>query len=300
MEKPIKKKTPFLTNRRRQSLFGIAYITPGMLVIIAFCIVPIIMTVYYSFTSFNLAKDPVFIGFENYRLIFTNPQFAEAFKNTGIYVLITVPVQTIVSLLAAAFLAEFLKNRLGMALRSIIFVPLLVSYISAAEVWRTMLQTNGGILNEFIGLFGIEPVNWLGSKTTALICVSLVAVWKSAGYFTIIFYAGIMNISTDVKEAAIIDGASTRQRFFWITIPIIKPITYMVVTLGIIWSFQAFDLVYQMTGGGPNFSTTMLAYIVYTFAFNEHRIGYASALAIILLVIILIIHFVEKKFFGDD
>lgn len=295
-----KAKHPFLTRKRRQALYGIGYITPGMLIILLFCILPIFMTLYFSFTNYNLAKAPTFIGFENYTKIFANPQIIQALKNTGIYVLITVPLQTIVALLAAAFLAEYLNNRFGMFLRSVIFVPLLVSYVSAAEIWRVIYQTNGGILNQVVKFFGGTEVNWLGSKSTALVCVCLVAVWKSAGYFMIIFYAGIMNISTDVKEAAIIDGATPWERFIHVTVPIIKPITYMVVTLGIIWSFQAFDLIYQMTGGGPNFATTMLAYIVYTFAFNEHRIGYASALAILLLIVIVFIHLIESRFFSEE
>lgn len=106
---------------------------------------------------------------------------------------------------------EYLNNRYGRFLRSIIFIPTLVSYVAAATVWEIIYADKGGLLNEFLGLFGIQGMNWLGDPSTALICVSLVAVWKSVGYFTIIFYAGIMNISVDVREASIIDGATPRQ-----------------------------------------------------------------------------------------
>ena len=107
------------------------------------------------------------------------------------------------------------------------------------------------MLNNFLAIFNIGPVNWLGSKETALISICIVAIWKNVGYFLVIYYAGIMGISRDLYEAAKVDGATAVQQFFKITIPMLKPITYLVVTLGIIWSFQVFDLSYQMTGGGP-------------------------------------------------
>ena len=286
---------------RRQAAYGVAYITPGMLIILMFCIAPIFMTLYYSFTEYNLAQPPDWIALENYVKVLNNTQLRRAVVNTVIYVIITVPLQTLLAMFVANFLAEYLNNRYGRVLRSIIFIPTLASYVAAATVWKVILASRGGLLNEILGIFGVAPINWLGEPTLALICVSLVAVWKSAGYFTIIFYAGIMNISVDVREAALIDGASPRQRFWKITVPLLKPITYLNVTLGIIWSFQAFDIVYKLTGGGPFNGTTTIAYIIYTYAFQDFRIGYASAVAVLLLVI-LAVHLIQQHFFegGDD
>ena len=287
---------------RRQAAYGVAYITPGMLIILMFCIAPIFMTLYYSFTEYNLAQPPDWIALENYVKVLNNTQLRRAVVNTVIYVIITVPLQTLLAMFVANFLAEYLNNRYGRVLRSIIFIPTLASYVAAATVWKVILASRGGLLNEILGIFGVAPINWLGEPTLALICVSLVAVWKSAGYFTIIFYAGIMNISVDVREAALIDGASPRQRFWKITVPLLKPITYLNVTLGIIWSFQAFDIVYKLTGGGPYNGTTTIAYIIYTYAFQDFRIGYASAVAILLLLVILAVHLIQQHFFegGDD
>lgn len=286
----------------RQAAYGVAYITPGMLIILMFCIAPIFMTLYYSFTEYNLAQPPDWIALENYVKVLNNTQLRRAVVNTVIYVIITVPLQTLLAMFVANFLAEYLNNRYGRVLRSIIFIPTLASYVAAATVWKVILASRGGLLNEILGIFGVAPINWLGEPTLALICVSLVAVWKSAGYFTIIFYAGIMNISVDVREAALIDGASPRQRFWKITVPLLKPITYLNVTLGIIWSFQAFDIVYKLTGGGPFNGTTTIAYIIYTYAFQDFRIGYASAVAILLLLVILAVHLIQQHFFegGDD
>lgn len=286
---------------RRQAGYGVAYITPGMIIILIFCIVPIIMTLYYSFTDYNLAQSPDWIALENYEKVLTNSQLRRALWNTVIYVIITVPLQTLLALFVANFLAEYLNNRYGRVIRSVIFIPTLASYVAAATVWKVILSSRGGLLNEVLGIFGIAPINWLGEPTLALICVSLVAVWKSVGYFTIIFYAGIMNISVDIREAALIDGATPRQRFWKITVPQLKPITYMNITLGIIWSFQAFDVVYKLTGGGPHNGTTTIAYIIYTYAFQDFRIGYASAVAILLLIVILAVHMIQKHFFeGKD
>ena len=287
---------------RRQAAYGVAYITPGMLIILMFCIAPIFMTLYYSFTEYNLAQPPDWIALENYVKVLNNTQLRRAVVNTVIYVIITVPLQTLLAMFVANFLAEYLNNRYGRVLRSIIFIPTLASYVAAATVWKVILASRGGLLNEILGIFGVAPINWLGEPTLALICVSLVAVWKSAGYFTIIFYAGIMNISVDVREAALIDGASPRKRFWKITVPLLKPITYLNVTLGIIWSFQAFDIVYKLTGGGPFNGTTTIAYIIYTYAFQDFRIGYASAVAILLLLVILAVHLIQQHFFegGDD
>ena len=262
---------------RRQAAYGIAYITPGMFIVLAFCILPIFMTLYYSFTSYNLAQEPKFVFLDNYQKLFTNTQLRKALWNTVIYVIITVPLQTLLAMFVANFLAEYLNNRYGRFLRSVI--------------------DKGGLLNEFLGLLGIKGMNWLGDPKTALICVSLVAVWKSVGYFTIIFYAGIINISVDVREASIIDGATPRQRFWRITVPLLKPITYMNVTLGIIWSFQAFDIVYKLTGGGPFNATSTIAYIIYAYAYQDYRIGYACAVAIMLLLVILFIHLIQQQFF---
>lgn len=150
-----------------------------------------------------------------------------------------------------------------------------------------------------MNFFHIPSVNWLGSTSTALLSICIVAVWKNVGYFLVIYYAGIMGISKELYDAARVDGATPMQLFFKITIPMLKPITYLVVTLGIIWSFQVFDLSYLMTGGGPGHSSVTLVMGIYNSAFKQYRIGYACAEAMFLLVIILVINVIENLFFKD-
>ena len=133
-----------------------------MLILLVFCIAPIFMTLYYSFTEYNQAQPPEWLGLENYEKVFTNSQLRRAVINTVIYVIITVPLQTLLAMFVANFLAEYLNNRYGRFLRSIIFIPTLASYVAAATVWKVILASRGGLLNEVLGIFGIGPINWLG------------------------------------------------------------------------------------------------------------------------------------------
>ena len=186
-----------------------------------------------------------------------------------------------------------------MLFRSVIFIPVIISNIAAAAVWKVMFKTDEGIINTVLGLFGISDVNWLGAKALAFTCVCIVTIWKNVGYYMVIYYAGVIGIPQEQQEAAVIDGASSFQRFRFVTIPNLHPITYMVVTLGIISSFQIFDIVFQLTGGGPGTSTITLAYMVYTYAFSNQKLGYASAIAVILLIFVLIIQRVQDMLFKE-
>jgi multiple sugar transport system permease protein len=142
-------------------------------------------------------------------------------------------------------------------------------------------------------------VNWLGGSFSALVSVAITSIWKNLGYFLVIYYAGIMDIPVSLYEAARVDGAGGIQRFFYITLPSLRHITYLIVTLGTIWSFQVFDLVYTMTGGGPGMATVTLVLTTYRVAFKEYNMGYASMIALLLLFLILIISTLQKRFMRD-
>ena len=286
-----------MNRKKKEALQGVIYILPSF--IACFSVLPIFMSGYFSFTSYNVMNDPTFAGLENYAKIFKDAYVADAIKNTLAYVVITVPIQTILSLVFAAFLAYKMQNKTGGFLRSIMFIPVIASAVTAGTIWRIILNTDGGLLNNLLGVFHISPVNWLGSTKTALISICIVAIWKNVGYFLVIYYAGIMGISKDLYEAARVDGATNIQQFFKITMPMLKPITYLVVTLGIIWSFQVFDLSYQMTGGGPGRSTVTIVMAIYNAAFKQYKMGYACAMAMVLLVIVLIINGLENLLFKE-
>ncbi|MEZ3487051.1 MAG: sugar ABC transporter permease [Lachnospiraceae bacterium] len=288
-----------MDRKKKEALQGIIYILPSFILIACFSVLPIFMSGYFSFTNYNVMNDPTFAGMENYAKILKDAYVADAIKNTLTYVVVTVPIQTILSLVFAAFLAYKMQNKTGGFLRSIMFIPVIASAVTAGTIWRIILNTDGGLLNNLLGFLHIRPVNWLGSTQTALISICIVAIWKNVGYFLVIYYAGIMGISKDLYEAARVDGATNIQQFFKITMPMLKPITYLVVTLGIIWSFQVFDLSYQMTGGGPGRSTVTIVMAIYNAAFKQYKMGYACAMAMVLLVIVLIINAVENLAFKE-
>lgn len=288
-----------VSRKKKEALQGIIYVLPSFILIMAFCIIPIFMSGYFSFTSYNIMTPPKFVGLENYERVFQDGYVADAAKNTLLYVLMTVPAQTILSLVFAAFLAYKMQNKTGGFLRSVMFIPVIASAVTAGTIWRIILNTEGGLLNNILNFFHLDSVNWLGSTKTALISICIVAVWKNVGYFLVIYYAGIIGISKDLYEAAKVDGATSIQQFFKITLPMLKPITYLVVTLGIIWSFQVFDLAYLMTGGGPGRATVTLVMGIYNAAFKQYKMGYACAMAMLLLLIVVIINVIENLFFKE-
>lgn len=289
-----------MKRKRLEAVEGILYVLPSLLLILLFSVIPIFASTYFGFTKYNIMRPAEFLGLENYRRLLKDSYVAAAFKNTAVYVCLTVPVQTGMALAFAAFLAEKrAKLKMGGFLRSVMFIPVIASGVSAAAVWRVILNADGGMLNELLKVFHLPAVNWLGSRSTALLSVCLVAVWKNVGYFLVIYYAGIMGISREIYESARVDGASALQRFWRITLPMLRPVTYLVVTLGIIWSFQVFDISYMMTGGGPGRSTVTLVMAIYNAAFKEGRMGYACAVAMVLFVVILMINMVENVFFKE-
>lgn len=290
-----------MTRKRREAVQGILYVLPSFALLLVFCLIPIFMSAMYSFTDYNVMKAPSFTGMANYLKMFQDSYFIASLKNTLIYVLITVPFQTILALVFAAFLARKMATmKTGGFLRSVMFIPVIASAVTAGTIWRIIYSADSGLLNSVLGFFHIPAVNWLGDSRTALISICIVSIWKNVGYFLVIYYAGIMNISKEIYEASAVDGATPWQQFFKITLPMLKPITYLTVTLGIIWSFQVFDLSYLMTGGGPGKATVTIVMSIYNAAFKQHRMGYACAQAMILLVMVVFINIIEDKVFKEE
>lgn len=215
---------------------GYIYILPSLFFMVCFCLLPIIMSTYFSFTDYDIMTKADFVGLGNYKKVFSDQYVLDALKNTFVYVIITVPIQTFLALVLAAFLADRMQNIVGNFLRSAMFIPVIASSVTAGAIWRTIFGTDGGIINTILEFFGIDGLNWLGSSKTALICVCVVAIWKNVGYFLVIYYAGIMGRST------------------------------VTLVMGI-----------------------------YNAAFKEYRMGYACAMAILLLIM----NIVENTFFKE-
>lgn len=278
---------------------GLLYILPSFILILLFSIIPLFMTLYFSFTKYNVINAPEWIGFKNYTALFQDSFFKASVKNTIVYTLLVVPLQTLLSLFLADIIAKQFRNRFGTFIRIVLFIPVISSMILVGMVWKFLLSTDNGIVNMILTFLRLPRINWLGTQNTAMISICMTSIWKNVGYFLVIYYAGIMEIPLSYYESAKVDGASRWQEFFYITLPSIKPITYLVVTLGTIWSFQVFDLVYSMTGGGPGRSTLTLVLIIYQYAFKQYKMGYACAVSFVLFLLVLLVSAMQKIAFRE-
>lgn len=280
---------------KRTTFGGVPFIIPSFAILLLVVIIPIAMSMYYSFTKYSVLGSPTWIGADNYTSLWSDDAFMRSLLNTVVYTLISVPLQTIIALVLADVIAKRFRNRFGSIVRSALFIPVMSSLVVVAVVWRAILGTNDGAVNNVLDFFGLDKVNFLGEPTLAMLVVGLVTVWKNIGYFLVIYYAGVMEVPAELYEASSIDGASRWQQLWHVTIPALRPVTLLVIILGTIWSFQVFDLVYVMTGGGPGGATTTIVMMIYQAGFKNFQMGYASAMAIILFVLILLIAIVQRK-----
>jgi multiple sugar transport system permease protein len=288
-----------MKRKMKEMISGYLYILPSFVLIMIFSVIPIFMTIFFSFTKYNVIQPPQFIGLDNYKYMMKDTFILASIKNTIVYTVMVVPIQTFLALIIAQIIADKFRNKFGQIVKSSLFIPVISSAILVGTLWSFLLSTDSGMINAFLSVFGIPKVNWLGTTQTALLSVAMVSIWKNVGYFLVIYYAGIMDIPASLYEAADIDGANKMQCFRYITIPHLKPITFLVVTLGTIWSFQVFDIVYVMTAGGPGKSTVTLVLTIYRAAFKQYNMGYASATATLLLAIIMVITMLQKLLFRE-
>ena len=279
-----------------EAIGALLYILPSLVLISVFSLIPICMNIGYSFSKYNIMQPPQWEGLANYSRMIKDPYVWASLKNTIVFTFVTVPLQTVLSLFLAALIAKKFKKRYGNFVKSALFIPVIASAVLVGTIWSILLSPSGA-LNSLIEFIGLPPVNWLGGKNTSLLSVCMATIWKNVGYFLVIFYAGIMDIPRSLYEAAEVDGATRSQQFFYITIPGLSSITYLVVTLGTIWSFQIFDMVYTMTGGGPGLSTVTLVLTIYNTAFREYSMGYASSIALLMFVFVILISLLQRIIF---
>ncbi len=262
------------------------FLTPMVVGLIVFRLGPVLVAALASFTRWNIQTPPQLLALNNYQELLSSGIFWQVFKNTLIFTAIFVPGVMVLSLLMAVMVNQKL---LGIAFfRGLFFMPYITAMVAVAMVWNWIFATRFGVLNwALIHLFQVSnPPAWLADKTWALPALAIVAIWKQVGFQMLIFLAGLQSIPQNLYEAASIDGASRRDAFLKITIPLLSPITFFVFVITIIDAFKTFEVTYAMTGGGPNNASTTLAYYIYQNAFIYGRMGYASALAMFLLVFV--------------
>jgi len=299
--KPVKKTKfkKFLRNNR-----GFIYILPWLVGFCLFKLYPFISSFFYSLQNFNLFKaDPAFIGFDNYKKILETKKYMTAFKVTFKYAFITVPLKLAFSLFIA-YILNF-KIKFVKFFRTVYYIPsILGGSVAVAIVWKFLFQAEG-LINKVIGVFGVEPINWLGSTTYSLWVISLLHVWQF-GSAMVIFLAALKGVSQDLYEAASIDGAGKWRQFFSVTVPLITPVIFYNLITQLCSAFQEFNSAYIITKGGPLGSTTLISLLVYQNAFKSYEMGLACAMAWMLFIIVAIftvVAFVSQKYwvyYSDD
>ncbi|MDQ3457852.1 MAG: sugar ABC transporter permease [Deinococcota bacterium] len=270
---------------------------PAALILGTFQYLPAFDVFRLSLTD-RLLLRPVssFIGLDNYQRLFADERFWNSVWNTIYFVGVSVPVQMALALVLALGLAR--KMRGVGVFRTVFFLPVVASTVAVAVVWRWMYHPNIGILNYFLQLFELSPVRWLQDPTWAMPAVILLAVWSGVGYYMVIYLAGILDIPEDYYEAARLDGAQRWHLFRYITWPMLMPVTYLILILQMINSFQVFTSVYVMTGGGPVRSTEVVVFYLYQRAFESLEFGYASAISVVLFVFLVTLTVVQRLTIG--
>ncbi|MEH7451389.1 carbohydrate ABC transporter permease [Gottfriedia acidiceleris] len=286
-----KLKIPSLSKTRKRSDYFWAYcmIAPTMIGLTIFYLWPIIQTIYFSFTEWGAFGQYDWTGLDNYRRMLEDSNLLQSFKNTGIYIIFTVPIGIFLSILIAVLLNQKIKGK--SVYRTLYFLPVITMPAAIAMVWRWLYNSDYGLLNYLLSIFGIKGPQWVSDPKIALYSIIVVAIWSGLGYNMVIFLSGLQGIPRSYYEAAEIDGAGPVKVFFKITLPLLSPVIFFVTIMSFIGAFQVFDLIFMMIGKSSTAleNTQSIVYLFYQHAFVLNDKGYAAAIAVLLLVIILII-----------
>lgn len=282
-----------------QTLAPLLFLLPNILIFTTFIIIPLFRGLSMSFMDWGVFTSPKFVGLKNFFLLFKDQVFIITLKNTIVYSICAVLLLLVVSLLLALALS---KNSIKgeRMFRAVFYIPSLISMVAVGISWRFILGDEMGILNYVIRSLGGARIPWLTNGPMAMMSVIAVTVWAGAGYYMVIFISGLQAIPLELYEAATIDGANRWQEFWRITLPLLKSTVLVVIVLSTIASFKAYELIVTMTKGGPGYSTKFIVQQVYEVAFIEDRMGYASAMSIVLMMIIGAFTLMQFKLSGKE
>jgi multiple sugar transport system permease protein/sn-glycerol 3-phosphate transport system permease protein len=279
-----------------EMLTSYAFIGPSVIGVFLFLLLPVVMALGLSFFSWNYLDAPEFVGLDNYQKLAGDGEVANGLKVTAWYILLHIPIQTALAIFIAVQLNKHIRGR-G-AFRALFVLPWLTTPVVMGIVWNWLLDPTNGAINRMLGGIGIGPVEWLTDPMWAMPAIAMMTTWQWTGYQTLFFLSGLQSIPRTVYEAAEVDGASRRQVFWGITMPLLRPMTFFVIVTSTIASAQIFDVVSVMTPeGGPKRSTAVINYLIWENAFRYFDAGYGSALAMLLFVIILIVTALQFLYF---
>jgi multiple sugar transport system permease protein len=277
----------------REWVTAYLFLAPYAIFPVVFLAGAVVLAVYFSFTDYNLLEEPTLVGLANYQKAFQDPEFLRALRNVATYTAVVVPVQTFVGLVMAAILDQKLPFR--RFFRIAWYLPCVASSVVTTLIFMWLFLPDG-FINYAMSLIGIPlRINWLGDENTALPSIMFMNIWATAATMMLIFLAALQDIPGPIYEAAHLDGAGPVRQFFQITIPLMRPAIFLVVLLGTIGCFQLFDQVKIATNGGPNGATTTVTYLLWRQGFRDLNMGYASAMGVILFVVIFIVGLVQRR-----
>jgi multiple sugar transport system permease protein len=277
--------------RRSSTALGYALLAPSLFGVVAFLLLPILVVIWLSLYRWDLLGPLRYVGLANWGSVLADSGFGNSLIVTAAFVAIVVPAQTLLGLLAASMLARQLPGT--NVFRTVYVLPWICAPLAIAVLWRWILAPTDGAVSTVLG----HRIDWLADPSLALPLVSAVVVWTNVGYVSLSFLAGLLAIPSDIHAAARTDGASAWQRFWRITLPMLRPTTFFVLVTGIVSTAQVFDTVYALTGGGPAGSTDLVAHRIYAEAFGSAAIGRASVMAVVLFVILIGVTLVQHLYF---
>lgn len=287
--------------RSQEALSGYFFMFPAILILSVFLVVPILSALILAFCKVQLLGEVryQFTGFKSFLRMMVDERVWIALRNTVEYVAIVVPIQTVLALGLALILNTNIRGRKGF--RIIFFMPTVTSSAVLTLIFMWIYNADG-LLNHFLAFFKLPTHNWLGDPAIALKGIMLMNIWSTAPFFMVIYLAALQEISPSLYEAAQIDGANRWEQFFYITLPSLNPVTFFVIVMGIIGTFQLFDQSYIFSGGsgGPNNSTLTLVLLIYNYAFSSLDMGYALALTLMLAGIIMTATLLQRTFFREE
>lgn len=278
---------------RKQNLIGRLFVAPPVLLFLIFTLLPMGMAIGLSFTDYDIINAPKFSGLHNFEKMFHDEFFWIALRNTCYYTVLYVPLGLLLSLGTALFLNS--ERRMVGLFRTLFYLPVLSSSVATATLWFWILNPQLGLLNGILGFFGIDGPAWLYNSKLAMISIVMMSLWAGFGGNMMIFLSGLKGIPITYYEAAKVEGAGRMQRFRYITMPSLTKTTFLVSTMLIIGTFQVFDQAFVLTKGGPGNATITLVYYIYNNGFNNLNMGYASAISLVLFLIIITMTVINQK-----
>lgn len=290
MGKPAKRRRFRLTSDEK---WGFAFVTPQVIGLLVFTIFPVFFSLYLTFSTWNFRRPPEWIGLDNFERVFADPDFWHALGNTAIIVFGIVPLTVAISL-GLALLTR--RDFPGLSIfKTGFFLPLITTSAAIATVWYWLFAPDFGLINAFLSLFGITGPAWLADPAWAKVAIVIMVSWQSMGYYYLLFLAGLKQIPSDYYEAAAIDGAGSLAQFRYITLPMISPTMFFVITTLIIGAMSTFDVAYILTRGGPVKSTTTIVMYIYQEAFQYFRMGPAAVASWVLFLVLFVVTFFQFR-----